>query len=385
MQYFWENPEWEDTDPHLKRIKEMPFQRSFPFIPSEKGLYIIRGPRQIGKSSWLKTVLSHYSKADECFYLSCENIENNKELAEILKSIRGRKVILLDEVSFVTNWDRAIKHEVDLGQHHIIMITGSHSYDLKRGSDLMPGRFDGGGEFLLLPMLFDEFYEARLQAGWASDDRVKELELYFRVGGFPAAVAEAGIEGKLPKKSLQTYWKWLVGDAIKLGKREAYLEEVIIQLAQSMQTPLSLQTLAKKTSIGSHHTVKDYITLLESCFAIRTLYAIDMNSGAYRYKKDKKFYFTDPLLFWLGMSLSGKKIKDNFDAALAEMVAHEELKREHSRFGYINGRSGEVDFILPGEWAVEVKWSNDARNLSKAYLNLSLLNKKVWLKNNFLI
>ncbi len=385
MEYFWENPGWESSDRHLESIKTMPFERQIPFIPEKKGLYIIRGPRQIGKSSWLKKVLSHYAGKEKCFYLSCENVENNKELAEILKSVRDRKIVLLDEVSFVKNWDRAIKHEVDQGYHHILMITGSHAYDLKRGSDLMPGRFDHGGEFTLLPMLFDEFYEARLQAGWAGDDRVKELEAYFRVGGFPMAVAEGGIDGKLPKNSIQTYWKWLVGDALKLGKQQDYLEEVMMQLSGCMGSPVSLQTLAKKTSIGSHHTVKDYIALLESCFAVRTLYAIDMNSGSYRYKKDKKFYFSDPLLFWLGMVLSGKKLKNDCDDVLAEMVANEQLKREKTRFGYLNGRTGEIDFILPGEWAIEVKWSNDARNLSKAYLNLNLLDKKVWLKNNFLM
>ena len=384
MEYFWEKSGWEQDDRHLSKIESMPFKRNFPFIPEKKGLYIIRGPRQIGKSSWLKTVLKHYSKSEKCFYLSCENIDNNRELAEILASIRNRKVILLDEISFVKNWDRAIKHEVDLGKHHIIMITGSHSYDLKRGSDLMPGRFESGGEFELLPMLFDEYYEVKLQAGWVNTDKLKDLEAYFRTGGFPDAVAEGGPEGKIPMRALDTYWKWLVGDAIKLGKQKDYLEELMIQLSLTMQTPISLQGLAQKTSIGSHHTVKDYITLLESSFAVKTLYAIDMNTNAYRYRKDKKFYFTDPLLYWLGLELSGRKYDVQQDATIAEMVAHEYLSRKNKRFGYVNGRGGEVDFILPGEWAIEVKWASDARNLSKAYLNLSLLDKKVWLKSNFL-
>ena len=48
MQNFWENKEWEASDLHLNKIKQMPFQRKFPFIPQKSGLYIIRGPRQIG-------------------------------------------------------------------------------------------------------------------------------------------------------------------------------------------------------------------------------------------------------------------------------------------------------------------------------------------------
>ena len=85
MDYFWEIPNWELNDLHLKKMNSMPFQRPVPFIPSANGLYIIRGPRQIGKSSWLNSILSHYSKLKEfnqkCFYLSCENIRDHQELA----------------------------------------------------------------------------------------------------------------------------------------------------------------------------------------------------------------------------------------------------------------------------------------------------------------
>ena len=385
MRNYWEKMGWELEDVHLSKIKSMPFIRNFPFIPTEKGLYIIRGPRQIGKSSWLKTVLSHYAKTEKCFYLSCENISDNRELAIILESIRGKaKIILLDEISFVQNWDRAVKHEVDLGKHHIMMITGSHSHDLKKGSDQMPGRFDNGGEFYLLPMLFEEFYQARLQAGWAATDRVKELELYFKIGGFPTAVAEAGKEGSFPKKAMQTYLKWLIGDVLKLGKNEQYLEEVLIQLAICQCTPVSLQTIAKKTSIGSHNTVSEYIAILQSCFALKTLYAIDLDNSTFRFKKDKKFYFTDPLIYWIAHHLSGKKIPDNYPDIMAELVAHEHLSRDFRRFGYFSNQNGEIDFIQPGNWAREVKWSNAATNLSKSFINLHLLDKKVWIKNNFL-
>lgn len=388
MNHFWETPHWEQEDRHLSFMRQMPFQRSFPFIPKEKGLYLVRGPRQIGKSSWLKFVLSHYSKqkefAGKCFYLSCENIQDYRELTEVLASVRNRKIVLLDEVSFVKGWTRAVKHEIDSGHTHILMVTGSHAYDLKTGSDQMPGRFDGGGEFYLLPMLFDEFLEMRAQAGWASENRIHELECYFKSGGFPIAVAEAGKNSHVPKKAIQTYLKWIIGDVIQLGKQEDFLKELLIQFALCLQTPLSFQTLAKKTTIGSHNTVREYVSVLESCFALRSLHAVDLDTGAYRFKKDRKFYFTDPLLYWMAIDLSGKKPPANVDEKLAELVAHEHLSRSRKRFGYFSNKNGEVDFILPGEWAIETKWADVALNLSKAYLNLTLPDKKVWTKSNFL-
>lgn len=162
----------------------MPFRREFPFIPQAPGLYILRGSRQIGKSSWLKTILSYCVKKDQsCFDLSCEGIEDHRELTLVLQSVERRSVILLDEVNFVRGWDRAIKHFIDSGYQGILIVTGSHSYDLKKGADHMPGRFGGGGEFYLLPMSFEEFTAARAQAGWQKKNRVEELVDCFKVGG----------------------------------------------------------------------------------------------------------------------------------------------------------------------------------------------------------
>ncbi len=384
MQDFWLNPGWEKEDLHLKKVALMPFQRKFPSIPTKDGFYVIRGPRQVGKSSWLKAILSHHAKDSECFYLSCENVADYKELAEILKAVRHCRVVLLDEVNFVDGWDRAVKHEIDGGHSKILIVTGSHSFDLRLGADRMPGRFGEGGEVELLPMGFEEFEIARKQAGWHQGNRLAELEAFFRVGGFPTAVQEGGKEAKKPKKAMATYLRWLVGDAVKLGKDESYLKEILIQLAITLQTPVSHQTLAKKTRIGSHNTVQQYIAVLESCFAVRTLFAVDLDSGAFRFRKDKKFYFTDPLLYWVALDLAGESTPKTVVEKLAEMAANESLARRYKRFGYFSSAKGEIDFISGKKWALEVKWAAVPSNLSKAYKDLPFGEKIVWSQTNFL-
>lgn len=384
MEFFWKKPEWEKTDRHLSQLAVMPFRRQFPFIPEAPGLYLIRGPRQVGKSSWLKTILSHHSPHRRCFYLSCEEVPSYAALGEILRSVRDFDVVLLDEVSFVSDWTRAVKHAVDSGYTKILVVTGSHAYDLKLGADRMPGRYDGGGEFSLLPMTFEEFCLARREAGWAETSRLEELRAYFRVGGFPTAVAEGGKAAAVPRNAIETYKRWLIGDVVRLGKSEEKLTELLIQIAVTLQTPVSFQTLAKKSGIGSHNTVSEYISVLESCFALRTLHAVDLDTGAFRPRKDRKFYFTDPLLYWMALDLSGMRMPDDAESRLAEMVAYEHLARKYRRFGYFQNKHGEIDFLLPTRWAVEVKWAPVAVNLSKAYLNLQLQEKQVWTQGNFL-
>jgi predicted AAA+ superfamily ATPase len=381
---FWKNDGWESEDRHLSRLRAMPFRRRWPFIPEAKGLYVIRGPRQIGKTSWLKSILAAYAKSKDCFFLSCENVENNRELSLILKSVRTAELIILDEVSFVEHWDRAVKHFIDGGYQGILCVSGSHAYDLEKGADLMPGRFDGGGEFHLLPMTFDEFREARVQAGWDTGDHVTELLQFFKTGGFPDAVASAGALGRPSSKIRETYLRWLKGDAKKLGKDPEKVVEILIQIFKTIQNPISFQTLAKKTSIGSPNTVIDYVRLLEASFAIRSLYAIDVGTGALRHRSDKKFYFTDPMLYWISCHLAGERTPEQANDALAETVAHEHLARLYDRIGFFRSKKGEIDFMQANKWCVEVKWSPVAENISKAFYDAVTPEKIVWTQRNFL-
>ena len=50
-----------------------------------------------------------------------------------------------------------------------------------------------------------------------------------------------------------------------------------------------LAKLAKKTQIGSYNTAQDYVEVLEACFALfKTIYQVDLETGAPRFRKEKK-------------------------------------------------------------------------------------------------
>lgn len=201
MENFWEKEGWELEDKHLKQLSEAPFVRSFPDLDLRDGIFIIRGPRQVGKSSWLKTLLSSLTKSRKSvFYLSCENIRDQYELSLLLKSLRGTEYILLDEVTFIKDWALAVKHEADGNHLQTLIITGSNAYDLSRGGERLPGRLGNGKELELLPMSFPEFEKMHEVANWKKISREEALLRYFRIGGFPGALIEAGEEGREPKK-----------------------------------------------------------------------------------------------------------------------------------------------------------------------------------------
>ncbi len=386
MEIFWEKDDWEVADKHLAALKVAPFKRPFPALQISPGsLYLIRGPRQIGKSSWLKTILAQQlAKKRKCFFLSCENVGSQQELAEIMKSIRSRDVIFLDEVTYVNGWALAVKHELDRGSANAIIATGSNSIDLLRGGEQLPGRFGEGGEYELLPMEFPEFHAMRRFADWPNLEHEAELELFFRVGGFPAALIEAGPSGKLPVKMTKTLHKWISGDIVRYGKDAQYLNEIVGQIALTTGSTISLQTLAQKTQIGSHHTAKDYVNMLEAMFAVRTIYNVDQDTGAFRFRSDKKFYFRDPLLYWMALDMAQLNAPQHSISALAELCSAEFLGRRFPRMGFLKTSAGEVDFFIPGRFALEVKWSPAATNLSKAYLKIISPQKIVWSKSNYM-
>lgn len=383
MDKFWEKPNWQSEDLHLSALKRAPFQRPFPTLPNGTGLFVIRGPRQIGKSSWLKQILAGENPKN-VFYLSCDNLKDHLDLAEVFKSTQSYKVILLDEVSFISEWWRAVKHELDRRSDLRLIVTGSHAFELRKGMDLMPGRWKNGGDFELLPMEYSEFSSMRRQAKWPTLDKKSELELYFRVGGFPLALIESGAEGKKPEKAFEIYRRWLLGDLTKIGKQEVFLKELLAQIAITTCSTLSLQKLAQKTQMGSHNTAQDYVEVLESCFALKTLYAVDQDTGAPRFRKEKKFYFRDPLIYWLAFEWAGIEAPANAYDQVAEQVAHEHLLRRYKRFGYFSSRGGEIDFYSAKKWALEVKWKAFADGLSKTFKDLKNPQKIVWTQNNFL-
>ncbi|MBL7668861.1 MAG: ATP-binding protein [Bdellovibrionaceae bacterium] len=387
MDFFWKKSGWDREDKHLFALNHGPFKRKYPDINLTPGVTLIRGPRQIGKSTWMKTLLKKHSQQGEsCFFYSCEDLNDHKDLTALLDSQPEVEYFFLDEVTFVKEWWRSIKKSTDASLNKKYILTGSNSYDLKFGLDLMPGRWaQGGGEMFLLPMDFEEWCEMRRQAQWPTLSRVDGLRLYMKTGGFPTALTESGPEGKHPVNAIKTYRRWIEGDVVKLRRQPQYMMELIGQIAKSLGSSLSLQTLAKNTQMMSYHTAQDYIGILEHAFAVRVLYAYNPEKDSFHMKKDKKFYFTDPLIFWVALEWSGIKTPENFESQLAENIACEHLMRKTKRMGYYSDQNGEVDFISAKDWAIEVKWAPTAGNLSKAFKNLAIANKKVWTQSNLLL
>ncbi|RLE49410.1 MAG: ATP-binding protein, partial [Candidatus Methanomethylicota archaeon] len=107
---------------------------------------ILLGPRQVGKTTYLKLMIHHLIKHKvdpRCIlYFSCELLERKSDIIDLINTynnlfsnIPGFKYILLDEITFVNNWEAAVKYLLDtwINKNNLLYVTGSSSIWLFKG------------------------------------------------------------------------------------------------------------------------------------------------------------------------------------------------------------------------------------------------------------
>lgn len=156
-----QNPWWRKPNSILKDKYILALEKSkvrweprlkYKFELNTDAVYTLRGPRQVGKTTLLKDLIRYLIEVGisprNIFYYTCDLLDNPKALAEVissyLDSVRPSKdtrvYLLIDEVSSVKDWQKAVKHLVDLGKlaSTTLILTGSHTLDIKKASEKLP-------------------------------------------------------------------------------------------------------------------------------------------------------------------------------------------------------------------------------------------------------
>ena len=427
---------WQDKSliSHDPKIREMNAQR-FRWRPQvldefdldRFAIYTLRGPRQVGKTTALKILINDLLQdkgmlKEQVMYYSCDNIDDYKELIELLETYldhmrklnlqKKRLYIFLDEVTSVKDWQRGIKYLVDAGKlsQAGMVLTGSNAADLRKGMERLPGRRGktGGPDKIMLPLTFREYvslinpdlfalFTKRLADGidiFSLDQtalktllllqpHLGELAILYEqfliTGGFITAINAYFPEHEIGYAVYELYQQWLRGDISKAGRNERTARQIINELITISVSAFGWETIAKKIGVASHKTVSEYIETMEDSFVLKTLYQIDINTRRPRIKKLKKAYFLDSFILWslwgwvdnwlvysdnVSRSLAGADMK----ARLTEQVIANELFYRFDRPDWFNSRvffwknGVEIDFIIKKEkelLSVEVKYQKN--------------------------
>lgn len=359
---WWTNKKLIDEDKHLRtketsKVDWKPRLKFF-FKFNEDAIFTLRGPRQVGKTTLVKIMIKELLETGihgrRIFYWTCDLVSGPKELASLLESYIGwaraftddRLFIFLDEISSVRNWQKGIKYlaDTDSLQDVTLILTGSHSLDIRKASERLPGRRGMVDEVLdkiLPPMKFSEYIDVRNKklrnvirslglfsrkerehalfqlANTTIPKEIKELSLYSSelsqlfddyliTGGIAPAIHSYVSEGVIPSNIYGTYISVMLGDAMRWQKKEVYMAQIIRRAIESLSTQISWKSLGKQTDLGSHHTVAEYVDVLESSFVVSCIYRLDKSKGVPYFSKQKKIHFQDPFIFHAlrGWSLS---------------------------------------------------------------------------------
>ena len=405
------SPEWQASDRHLTRAKASGIEyRHLPldldFAPGT--VSIIRGPRQIGKSTECKFIvasgLARRRHPSQYVYFPCDNLVRRQELVEVARAATDMTAptadkpltLFLDEVTGIKEWYKTVKWLVDTGAlaHTALVLTGSSAQEIKRGYDRMPGRREGGRDLCLLPMPFRDF--ARVAGGvelpvfslWdavASEDAFLQfrtqfmgketklrdlLPLYLRFGGFPKVVGEVKARRVIEETTREMLLAVMASEVEKQRRSAATLRMILQALYGAMPNPISLNRIASSQNIPSAVTVKDYLEILNASFVVFPVAPLDISKRAAFPRKDRKYYFVDPA--FIEAVRAAFRLRELDEACLAESAVAVALMRhfaaEWARWGHVDdlhywrSTSGrEVDFVIEREHrfhGIEVKFQN---------------------------
>ncbi len=395
-------------DPHLRQLREqLLVHRSnlLGKLPCDQpGIYTIGGGRQIGKTTlmkqWMAQLLHDGVTPKRIAYLTGELIDDHHSLvrllADTLKEMpsTGLRYLLLDEVTYIRDWDKGIKYLADTGmlENVVMLLTGSDLVIIKEARMRFPGRRGTATtvDFHLYPLSFletvklkkrfsantlDRLMNAEIKPSSRSLDRLyEEFDLYLIHGGFLTAINDMARHKRILAATFATYSDWIRGDVLKRGKQEHYLREILEAIMKRYGSQVTWNTLAHDLSIDHPKTVADYVALLASMDAAFVQAALVEDKLTPAPKKARKLMFADPFIFhatraWLTphedpYNQQVKPIVSDPDwaARLAEACLVTHYRRYYPTY-YIKAE-GEVDIAYVDQnrfWPLEVKWTRQLR------------------------
>ncbi len=380
------------------------------------GLYVLRGPRRVGKSVVLKRYaydrLAEGAAPSSVIYLGLDDLDPRAlrralKLGRDLTAPIGDKprLWLLDEITAVADWPAILKSARDDTPFGFdtVVVSGSSAHDLSEARRALGAGRVGRAVSpfrLLLPMGFREF--ARLTSRQLpsvptfgasqlqSDDASKalsalmpfvgELDLawqaYCETGGFPRAVAEHRRLGIVSQHFCAELLDWLTPDVTPDDAPESVVR-LLSQLGTRMASPLNLRNTAEAVRMSAKQLRTRINRMIKSVAAIECPQVDD--AGQPVPGSQSKVYLIDPLLARLpALTEAGLPVPDLpklSESALAIALgrameqAHPGRLLEGRAVAYARNQSGrEIDFAALPTWhggvdtwttPIESKWVSD--------------------------
>jgi predicted AAA+ superfamily ATPase len=245
---------------------------------------LVFGPRQVGKSTLIKTILA----GQDHIYFTGDDSNDRQMLTDTslssLKLIIGNKnIVLIDEAQRINTIGLTIKLIIDHLKDVQVIATGSSAFELaNKLNEPLTGR---KYEFKLYPISFQEMVSHH---GLLAEKRLVFQRMVY--GYYPEIITKPGEEKELLSLLANSY---LYKDLLMLEqiKKPQLFEKLLKALAFQIGSEVNFNELGRMLQTDNK-TIEKYIDLLEKAFVIFRLPALNRNVRN-EIVKGKKIYFLD--------------------------------------------------------------------------------------------
>ena len=423
---WWAEPRtWILRDLDLIQARKAPFEYSAGVLEdlAPGGLYLLRGPRRVGKSVELKKTIERLISSGEdprrIVHVAADRLVGGDlrrvvDAAALLTPPTGPRFWFIDEITAITDgWPAAIKwlrdNDTRFGLDTVVL-TGSSAANLDEAVKALAGRRGGAekSDRVLLPMSFRAFVRACSErpppqdpgllsvadltpavlnevvvtlAPWL-DQLIRQWETYLTVGGFPQAVS-AHINGDEPARRTlrQTLLDVIHGEAFLQSRwSRAQSRAFVARLARGLASPINRHDVAMDLDTSAN-TVRRRIDALRNALTVWPCHPCRPKAVLRpALRAQEKIYFTDPIYALLQHHTEpapnpGTLSEQQLGVALLKSFARanpEAYPNFDSVLHYRTPARKEIDFVGPafGDLAIESKyvdqrrWRRDARTLA---------------------
>jgi predicted AAA+ superfamily ATPase len=423
---WWKTGKFSQDDPNIEDWSHSNF-KWFPRLgetfEKEEVLYILRGPRRVGKTTLVKLLirrlLNQGTPPDNVLYFPCDAVETPKQLVTAIETYLTKQRrqdawahLFIDEISTLIEWQKTIKVLIDAGKFRdcTVILTGSHSIDLRKGSESLAGRRGkiqnlkyGSPDRILLSAKFAEYVETlnpslskeirnlwllsqenrekmflEMACGRIPDEIrrldvfVKDLDFmldqYMITGGIAVAINQYVSTRRIADGTYNDYVGLVVRDIIRWKFYEHYARQVLRRIFEVNCSQVSWNDLKNGTDIRDMKTAESYAQILKDSFVINYHYQLDVEKCSADYASGKKIYLQDPFIFhairgWVygkrAFDFGNDYLTSNENKSkLVECIVSNHLSRfmykvnpsslfDPSNFVfYWKGKKREVDFVI---------------------------------------
>ena len=249
---------------------------------------VIYGPRQVGKTTLLKSYLSRTNfkyKLDSGDNIGTQQILSSQDFSKIKEYVSGYELLAVDEAQRISKVGLGLKIIVDQVPGIRVIATGSSSFELSgQVGEPLTGR---KRTLTIFPVAQLEL--AKLYNSYELKEKLSEWLVY---GGYPRVVTAKTKSEKVTiiEELVNSY---LLKDVLELERVKAakILLDLLRLLAFQIGNEVSLSELAAKVGID-YKTVGRYLNLMEKSFVIFNLRGFSRNLRKEITRKSK-YYFCD--------------------------------------------------------------------------------------------